>query len=155
MKKLFYLLFVAAMIFSLPACEIEEPDISDFTNFKLGKINGKNVDVSFDVKIDNPNTFGFKLKRGNLDVTANAIKIGVITFPQKIKVKKKSDKSYHVPLKLLLEDGALMQIMKLSTAGDVIVKIDGKVRGSVFGIGKTMEVHETKTVNGKDLKLGM
>lgn len=144
---------LASMTLGLHSCEFEEPDFSDVSNFKFQELNGDAIDFSFDVKVDNPNKLGFKIKNGKVDITGNGKALGTVTLDEKIKIKRKSANTYTVPLTLDLSKGGLFNLIKLATAGEVELKLDGKVRGSVMGIGKSIEIHETKSVSGSDLKL--
>lgn len=150
MKQLLFFLF-SLVLFS--GCEFIDPEFSNFSNVKLGKLDGKNMKVDFDVKVKNENPYGFKIKRGDLHVTVNEMDLGTIELNDKIKVKRKSENEYHVPLDLTLSDGALFRIMKLVKAEKYVVKLDGKVRGSIYGISKTFDVHETRSLSSGDLKL--
>ena len=148
--NLFIVLFITTI---LSSCSIEDPDFSEFGNFKLIQLDGQKVNVSFDIKIENENAFGFKIKRGKLDLKVNNQIIGLINLTDKIKVKRKSQTVYTVPLTIDLTDGALFQLIKLSKSNAVDVEIEGKVRGSVCGFGKTFRVKEKKSINGSQLKM--
>lgn len=147
------LIALCALALIQTSCEFDEPDFSDISNFKFQDLNGNKLNFSFDVKIDNPNTLGFKIKNGKVDVSGNGTKLGTITLTDKIKVKRKSENTYNVPLTLDLTNGGLFQIIKLAAAGEVEVKLDGKVRGKVLGLGKSIDVHETKKVDGSNFKI--
>lgn len=145
-------LIILMAFFVLTGCEFEEPTIGGYSNFKFGKLEGKTLNVSFDVTVDNENGYGFKLKKGTLNLFVNNLDIGTIELNDKIKVKRKSERVYNVPLKLSLSDGAMFRVMKLVDADKFELKLDGKVRGSVFGFGKNFDVHETRTLSSGDLK---
>lgn len=145
--------FFLTLSFVFVSCEFEEPEFGDFSNVKLLKSDGNHLTLSFDMQVKNPNAFGMKIKKGTINVQANGQDLGVLKLSDKIKLKRKSDKTYTVPLSLDLADGAVFRMIKLSLAKSVDLKLDGKIRGSIMGIGKTVEVHETKTVEGGKLKL--
>lgn len=151
MRKI--LIALCGLIFILASCEFEEPDFSDVSNFKFKELNGNQLDFSFDVKVENPNTLGFKVKNGKVDVSGNGLELGTITLNEKIKVKRKSENTYTVPLTLDLTNGGLLKILKLASDGEVEVKLDGKVRGKVLGFGKSIDIHETKKIDGSMFKL--
>lgn len=134
------------------SCEFDEPDFSDFSNFKFEELNGRSVDFSFDVTVENPNALGFKIKSGKLDLTANGKDLGVITLNEKIKVKRKSENKYTVPLTLDLSNGGLINLIQLAGSDQVEVKLDGTVRGKVLGFGKSIPVHESKKIDGSMLE---
>lgn len=149
MKKI---LFICALLIAVSSCDFTEPEVSGYSNFKFGKLEGKTLNVSFDATVDNENGYGFKVKKGKLNVSVNDLEIGVIDLDKKIKVKRKSKNVYTIPLQLSLSDGALFRIPKLVTATKFELKLDGKVRGSVMGVGKTFDIHETHSLSNGDIK---
>lgn len=149
MKKV---LFICALVFAISGCEFIEPEVSGYSNFKFGKLEGKMLNVSFDATVNNENGYGFKIKKGKLNVSINNLELGVIDLDKKIKVKRKSENVYTVPLQLSLSDGALFRIAKLIDDDKFELKLDGTVRGSIMGFGKNFEVHETKDLSSGDIK---
>jgi LEA14-like dessication related protein len=149
MKKI---LFICAFLITVSSCEFIEPEVSGYSNFKFGKLEGKTLNVSFDATVDNENGYGFKIKKGKLNVSVNNLEIGVIDLNKKIKVKRKSEHVYTVPLQLSLSDGALFRIAKLANAEKFELKLDGTVRGSVMGFGKNFDIHETRNLSSGDIK---
>lgn len=146
------ILFICALLFAISSCEFIEPEVSGYSNFKFGKLEGKTLHVSFDATVDNANGYGFKVKKGKLNVSINGLDLGVIDLDKKIKVKRKSENVYTVPLQLSLSDGALFRIPKLLKAEKFELKLDGNVRGSIMGFGKNFEVHETRSLSNGDIK---
>jgi LEA14-like dessication related protein len=149
MKKIF---FICAFLITVSSCEFIEPEVSGYSNFKFGKLEGKTLNVSFDATVDNENSYGFKIKKGKLNVSVNDLEIGVIDLNEKIKVRRKSEHVYTVPLQLSLSDGALFRIAKLANAEKFELKLDGTVRGSVMGFGKNFDIHETRNLSSGDIK---
>ena len=97
MKKI---LFLCALVITVSSCNFTEPEVSGYSNFKFGKLEGKTLNVSFDATVDNENGYGFKVKKGKLNVSVNDLEIGVIDLDKKIKVKRKSKNVYTIPLQL-------------------------------------------------------
>lgn len=145
--------FIIALVV-MNSCDFDEPDISNVTNFKLVEMEGRHIEAEFNVDCENPNAFGFKMKRANIDVIVDDQVLGKITLDKKIKVKRKSKKTYTVPLSIDLEDGAMLKMIQLSMRKEITVLLKGKVRGSVCGISKSFDVNETKKIDGSLLKMG-
>lgn len=139
---------------ALSGCDFDEPDVSNLSNFKLKKIEGKHIEAEFNVDCDNPNSFGFKMKKANIDVLIADQLMGKITLDDKIKIKRKSNNTYTVPVTFDLENGALIKLMQLSLKKEVVLQFVGKVRGSVCGFSKSMDVNETRTIDGSLLQMG-
>ena len=150
MKK--WILAVCLPVLALTACNFEAPDIGEVGNFHLQKLEGSHIECSFDVNIENPNAIGFKVKKVSADVQMEEQLMGKVKLNEKIKVKRKSNKTYTVPLIIDLENGALITLMKNAGKKEVPVTIKGIAKGSVLGISKKIEFSETKQVNPGNLK---
>jgi LEA14-like dessication related protein len=144
-------LSIITLVF-VAGCSIEEPDVYDFKNFKLLSLQDRNVKATFDVSINNENSFGFRLKGGELVVTIDDFEAGTVRLDHKLKIKRKSDKSYNVPVNVDLNEGVLLKLMKLGFKENIKINFNGKVKGSVFGISKTIDVDENQTIRGSDLQ---
>ncbi|MDH4473413.1 MAG: LEA type 2 family protein [Fluviicola sp.] len=152
-SRFFIIPMLALLFIGGAGCDIDEPDISNIGGFKLKKLDGQRIEAEFSVDCDNPNGFGFKVKKANIDVSANDQILGNVSLDKKVKVKRKSKNTYTIPVIIELEDGALFKIMQLSLSGEVTVLFKGKVRGSVCGIGKSFEVNESKKIDASSLNL--
>jgi len=150
---MFFLSSLVLLGIMMNSCEFDEPDFTDFSNFKVKELNGRSLDFSFDVTVENPNAIGFKIKNGKLNLSGNGKDLGVITLDEKIKVKRKSENKYTVPLTLDLSNGGLINLIQLATSKEVEVKLDGTIRGKVLGFGKDIPVHESRKIDGSMLKL--
>ncbi|AEA43992.1 LEA type 2 family protein [Fluviicola taffensis] len=146
------ILFLCILLIAVSSCEFIEPEVSGYSNFQFGKLEGRTLHVSFDATVDNENGYSFKIKKGKLNVSVNDLELGVIDLDKKIKVKRKSKNVYTIPLQLSLSDGVLFRIPKLINATKFELKLDGKVRGSVLGVGKNFDVHETHSLSSGDIK---
>lgn len=150
MKGFIYILVIG--IFTLGSCSIEDPEIAGFENVKILKADGDHIEATIDVTIENPNFFGMKVKKSTFHIRANDLEIGDVELCKKFKVKRKSTHVYTLPLSISLAKGALFKIMKLTGAKEIKLNLEGKVKGSVYGISKTVDIKETKTIDGKLLK---
>ena len=128
---------LAAMVIGSSGCEFEEPDISDVKNFKL---------------INNPNAFNFKIKGGDVDIKINEEEVGTVKLSEKIKIRKKKQNTYTVPLRIQLKNAPLFKLIKISQSDKIIVKADGTVKGSVMGISKKVPISESRTISPDQLK---
>ena len=138
MKQFIYLLILG--FFTLGSCSIEDPEIAGFENVKILKADGDIIEASIDVTIENPNFFGMKIKKSSFHIRANDLEIGDVELSEKFKVKRKSTKVYTLPLRISLAKGALFKIMKLTGAKEITLNLEGNVKGSVYGISKTVAI---------------
>lgn len=149
MQKYLYITF---LIFLFTSCSLfEEIDLVGVDNFKMGKLESKQINFSLDVKVNNPNFYGINIKPSTVDVFVNDEIIAKAYLDEKIKLTRKKEDTYHVPLHAELVDGAMFKIMKLAFKSKVVLKISGKVKGSVLGIPKKVEINESKEIDGSKL----
>lgn len=147
-----WILAVCLPVLALTACNFEEPDFGEVGNFQLQKLEGSHIECSIDVQVDNPNVIGFKVKKVAADIQLDDQLVGKVHLNEKIKVKRKSNRTYTVPMTIDLENGALITLMKQAGKEEVPVTIKGSAKGSVLGISKKFEFSETKKVNPGNLK---
>jgi LEA14-like dessication related protein len=149
MKKYhFVLLLLSVILFS--SC-VEEPEFKGFSNFKLGSYNNNILTFNVDLKVDNPNKFGIKVKKSYLDVYIGDSYIGKGKLTKVIKVKRKRESNLTIPVELALEKGAMFQLMRIASSKKATIRVEGIVRGSAMGIPKRVKVDKSKDVNIKDL----
>lgn len=147
--------WLAGSLFLFSGCEVEDPDFSNVRDIKMLGMDGRKLEMEFTVDCENPNAFGFKVKPSKLDVSVDDEILGEIHLDKKIKVKRKSNNSYTVPVTIELADGAMFRLIKYVSREKVDVKLEGKVRGSVYGITKSFQVKETRSIDGSLFKLEM
>lgn len=151
-KQLFLWSISFTLLLGMNACEFDEPDMGDIKNFKLVEMDGNNLEVQFDIDIDNPNAFNFKIKGGDVLIKVNEEEMGTVKLSEKIKVKRKSDKTYTIPLTIVLNQGVPFKIFKIVQQKTITLVAEGTVKGSVMGISKKVPIKETREINGSDLK---
>lgn len=150
--RTFLAMTLAFVALGISSCDIEDPDISNVGNFRVNSFKDQHIEAEFSVDCDNPNKFGFKVKRANLNISVEDMEMGVVKLDKKIKIKRKSKNTYTIPVSMDLAQGALFRLIKLAGKDQVKLRIQGKVRGSVYGISKSMDVDETKMIDASMLK---
>lgn len=144
-KKRIYFLVI---IFLVSSCfDYDDIDFKGVDNFKVEKFEGKKISFSMDVILENPNSFSVKIKPSVVDVYLDDNLIGKTYLDQKVKIIKRKENSYFVPLHVELEDGLLMKLMKLSIKAKVKLRLVGKIKGSIYGICKKVKIDETKEID--------
>jgi LEA14-like dessication related protein len=150
MKRFYYLLVLSLL---LASCEFDEPEINGFSNIKVGKLQGKNLDLDFDAKILNDNTYNIAIKKSKLKVFLNDIELGDVVLNDKIKLKKKTEQNYHVSLAVTVANGILLKLPKLANATNHELHLVGTARASVMGFGKTFQVDEKRKISKDNLNV--
>ncbi len=114
--------------------------------------NDDNLKLQVDVLVDNPNTYNIKVKKSTLDIYLNGKYVGKTTLDDKIVLKKKTAGVYGVVLKadtrsiMKAAMGSLGGLLK----GEVTIGLKGKVKGSVYGISKSVDVDMEENINLKN-----
>ena len=144
-QKLVYFL---AVIFLVSSCfDYDDIDFKGIDNFKMEKFEGQKISFSMDVILENPNSFSVRIKPSVVDVYLDDNLIGKTYLDQKVKIIKRKENSYFVPLHVELEDGLLMKLMKLSLKRKVKLRLVGKIKGSIYGICKKVEIDESLEID--------
>lgn len=151
MYKIF-LVFIT--IFLLSSClEFEDLEFNGMNDPKFEKIENKIISLTLGIKVHNPNRFSIKIKPSQLDVFVEEELMGKAFLDEKVKLIKKKEDLYEIPLRIELEDGVLLKLVRLSLKSKIKIRISGKVKCSIYGVSKKIEINETKEIDGKKLKL--
>ena len=127
-----FFLFSAILGFSSCAGfqNVAMPSIERISNFEAGKLKDGKLDFSFTTEINNPDRLKFKIRKVNLDVLVNDIKVGEIRTQRTIRIMRLQHPEIKWDLtgdlKALLKPGMLLGILsgkkpQLSVQGNVVV----------------------------------
>lgn len=140
------------LAFLMHSCfDFEEVKFKGIEGVKLPKMDNKELMVDLTVKLENPNKFKIKIKPSEIDVFIQDKMMGTIYLDEKVVLKKRSDNSYATKLRVKLEDGAFFSLLRYVTMKEVSIRFKGKVKGSVYGITKKIDIDQTKMINGSEL----
>ena len=143
-----WLLF-ASLLFLFSAClEFDDVKFKGIESVKFPKIDQKELLIDLSLRLDNPNNYKIKIKPSVLDVYIGGILMGQVKLDEKFVIKKKQENTYSTQLVCKLEDGVLFSLMKFATMNEISVRFKGRVKGSVYGINKKVDIDETKKLNG-------
>ena len=140
-------------IFLLSSCfEVKNLDFKGVDGIKLGKLEKKSLDLSLNVTVFNPNGFSIKVKSSDVDVFADDQLLGKAKVVDHVKIFRKKEDSYLVPIHIDLEDGVLLKLIKFALKDKVNIHLKGFIKGSVLGITKKITIDEMKEIEGKNFK---
>lgn len=154
MRKMRFLLGLMVML-TLNACiTFEEVQLENVEDVRVENIlNSDPLRVHLDMKIENPNTFKIKIKKADLNLFVGSKDLGMVHLSDKVTLPKKSttvqtftieaDSKAAIKKALAGSAGALL-------TGKITVRIKGRVKGSVMGIGKWFDVDQKEEINLKD-----
>lgn len=150
-KKIGYLL---VLLFVFTACSFEDVQFREAENFKLNKIEGRTISVSFDAILNNPNGYTLKVKPSSFDLYINGSHVGIIQLDEKIKIIKRSESTVAVPVTAELLNGALPKLIAGALKKTATVRIVGTVKGGVSIFSTKRKIDETREIPLRDLNLG-
>lgn len=153
MYKLFWIVCLGVL---LNACSVyEDVEFKGITDFKLGKLQGRNVSFTFNALLYNPNGYALKVKPSDLDVFVEDDHYGVIHLDERVKFKRKSETLVEIPMTAQLTPGALFKLAALGGKEKVTVRLKGDVKGSVWCFSHKEKVDETREIATRDLLKGL
>ena len=145
--------FLLLTLILLGSCTFYEPEFRGGESLNIEKIDGKDIHLRAGGKVYNQNGYAIKVKPSTLDVYVNDEYIGKVHLDEKVKMKAKQETLLEAPLTATLADGAMFRLMRLANSSNVTVRMSGKVKAQVWFISKKVDVNESRSLNGLDLKL--
>lgn len=143
--------YLVSVLFLLASCEFEQIEFKGVEDFKMPKMDNKEILLDLAFKVNNPNKFKIKVKPCNVDLFVSDSKLGTVFLDDKVVFKKKSEGLYKTSLRLKLADGVFFELMKLMVKKEIPLRIKGKVKGSVYGITKKMDIDRVQMISGDQL----
>lgn len=113
----------------------------------MDKIDGNTVKFHAGANIYNGNWFGIRVKPSNLELYLGDDYVGTVRLDKKVKLKRKSETAVDADLTANLEEGAMKKALRAALAGDVTVRMKGKVKAGVFIFSKKVDFDETRTID--------
>lgn len=146
------ILIFAFLMLSL-GCRFTEPSLTGFKSFAIADGPNGKKSLKFEVQINNPNRFGFKLQNPACEILLNDKKIGTGYTETMVKVKPKTNE-YH-PVFLQTDITSLGNMASLAGSilqkGEAKLTLKGTLRVKKGLIGKNIQFNESKSLNFKDL----
>lgn len=152
MKNWIITLIAVASTVLFSGCDYDEPDFTNVRDIHVLGFEDNQLHAEFTVDCDNPNGFGFKVKRSLLNIYIADSQIGTVELDDKIKIKRKSLRTYTVPVAIRISPLGMLGLMKSIKSDQIELRLEGTVRGSVWGFSKSFPVNEKRTIDGSMLK---
>ena len=96
MKK--FLFILTAFVLLTGCATFQEPEFRGSEGVKMDKMDGKEITLSANVKVYNPNWYALKIKPSTVDVYLEDKLMGTIELTKKVKMKGKQETSLSLPL---------------------------------------------------------
>ena len=144
------LLFIILLSLFQLSCKYNDVLIGDIKDFKLGKIESKNISVKISVPVTNPNNYKITITKYNLTVIINKQKFELVETNKNIVIPKqyKGDLSIPVVLKTsgVLNFQTLRTIYKIFSQKKIDVDTSGTIKVRVLIISKKIKIDEKRTI---------
>lgn len=153
--KYFISAAIVALMFFGSSCKVQELDFNGVNDFSVGSLKSDNIEVTINVKLDNPNNFKIKVVKAKLDLFIGSNEAGVASLEDKITIKKKTEDNYDIIIttdREQLMSAALKSALSTLGNGKMTVKVKGWVKGRVWGIGKKIDVEFKENIDMDMLK---
>lgn len=145
-------LVIASLLFLFSAClEFDDVKFKGIESVKFPKMDQNEILIDLSLKLDNPNNYKIKIKPSTLDVYIGGKLMGQVSIDEKFVIKKKQEGVYSTQLICKLEDGVFFSLMKFATMKELSIRLKGRVKGSVYGFNKKVDIDETKSIDGSKL----
>jgi LEA14-like dessication related protein len=151
----FFSVVILAILFSFPSCKVQELDFNGVNNVSIGSMKSDNIEITLNVKLDNPNNFKIKVVNAKLDLFIGGNEAGVASLDDKVIIKKKTEGDYDIIIttdREQLMSAAVKSAISSFGSGKITVKVKGWVKGRVWGIGKKIDVEFKENVDMDMLK---
>lgn len=150
MKKIILsLVLLTAFIFQ--SCkEVKELKCTGISKFKLNSISTEAIDADINLKINNPNSSGFKIGKSEFDVSYNGIKIGKAKLVKSVKIKGNAESDYTFKLQTTFKnvvtlDNVMALLQAVNTKGSLNVKGDLNVSKAL--VKKKFPISYTQSIS--------
>lgn len=155
LSSFFKVFLLIGMMFSLQGCfDYEDIDFKGIKNVSVIERTDDVVKLQIDVLLNNPNNYNIKVKKSTMDIYINNKYVGKTHLDDKIILKKKTEEIYGVVLRVNPKDilkAAMGSLGGIMQGKHVAVRLKGDVKGSVYGISRTVKVDVEEQVNLKGL----
>ncbi len=147
MKKIVLIFIVSIFIFT--SCKYKEITVGDVQNISISEMTDEYVAVDLFVPINNPNNFGFKISKINLNIGLNGVDLGKAYKMSKVKVPANSNNTYKFTIKVKLKSiaNSSMAFLGAMLSNKAKLKLQGYIKAKAFVVGsKKIDVDMNKSV---------
>jgi LEA14-like dessication related protein len=151
-KRLKKYIYIVSILLLFTSCSLfKDIQLNSIKDIRPS-IKDKAVIINTSVEINNSNFYNVAVKSTDLQVLLDDKELGNLALVDKVIFKRKTTDTYTLKLKMKMADGALFTILRNVFKKEVSLTFKGKIKGSAFGIPKTININETKTIDASLLK---
>lgn len=144
-------IFIAGLLalFCFASCSYQDVDITDIRKFRVNSMGSDRLYFSFDVHIDNPNSYPLKVSSSDLEMEINRVNFGKLYLEESVQVPKKFKGYVNVQSSVSTEKAGsnLISVLVGSLLTQSLdVRLHGKVRGGSGLFTKNFDVDHREKV---------
>lgn len=146
--KIYHLLLLFVLTFI--SCDgIEELSMVGSPDVKIRGFSKGEIELDLIVKIENPNSRSFKVKKASFEVYVNGAKVANSSMSETIIIKANSTDKYFFPMKVKLEGKELSISMLLNTFlnKNIELRVDGNIKAGSFFINQKFPVEWEENIS--------
>ena len=147
MKLKLYLIAILSVLF-LSSCEVKDITVGNIESISIVEMNKDYIDVDIMIPIKNPNNFGFKVTKADINLEMNGVSLGKISKFKKVKIPANSNDTHKFSVRVKMED---MKQGGLAFLGSLLsnkagLNMKGYIKARSFLLTKKIDVDYNKNV---------
>ena len=150
MSRIRYILLFLVTLLVISSCKgVEDISFTGVDNVVFLGIEDNKVNFSADIGVRNPSSLAFRITEVDLKTSVDGIFIGTLTTTEPVKIRAKSDSSYHTKMSLnmaSLVTGA-STLYGLSRKKQVNVEMKGFVKARSWFNSRKVDVAENRLID--------
>lgn len=148
-KQRVYFIVALSLFTFLSCCQYKDVSITGIQNFRIRKIDKKEMFIEIDVQLKNPNDFSFNIYSGKASIYLGKILLGKAVLQKKVHIPANSYSTYTLLLKTSFEKLSIQDILNnLNMSNIGTLKMDGYVKaGKILFRKKIKTEYEGKILN--------
>lgn len=162
MTKQITAIILLSFLFSLFSCNAyQDVEMLKVDLKSIGDIKNDNVTINLAMEVNNPNGYNIKIKKSTFDLFIEGDKIGEAHMTDDILLKKRTQDVYPFSIKTnyksLVASITKKSLQIILGKSHIDLRLKGKVKAKVYGLGKKFDVDVTEKLDIKELmkKVGL
>ena len=142
-------------IFIFSSCQVKEITIGNIEGISIVEMNKDYIDVDIMIPIKNPNNFGFKVTKADVNIEMNGVSLGKISKFKKVKIPANSNDTHKFSVRVKMKDLKQGGIAFLGSflSNKAGLNMTGYIKARSFLVSKKIDIDYNKRVKlSKDLK---
>jgi hypothetical protein len=135
------------LLFIVCSCaSIDEPiEFVSYDGIEMKGASAKQVDFNLNVTVKNNLWLPVKVKPSAFAIEIDQQKIGQLSFDDKVKMRARKNTNISLPVHLVFEDGAFMNVMAQMMKETAIVHFTGDLHTKLLCVPKTVPLDFSKS----------